>query len=209
MSKSCSLLNWDRKTYFCIQSESDEGAEAATSILTGSYRTFMPSFTTGGNAYCTCLIDFYGIDSDFPGKKEAARKSGLSDKQRVVCDAFFDKLAQTLKEGEMRRFIPYVQMHEFEGLLFSDPSQLVSAIRRQDLAQHFWDIRHEFDTPEHIDDSPVNAPSKRIQKVFPRYRKVQMGERAARAITLKKIRQQCPLFNGWLVKLESLQPLSA
>ena len=64
-------------------------------------------------------------------------------------------------------------------------------------------------TPEHIDDKPLSAPSKRIQKLFPRYRKVQMGERAARAITLEKIRQQCPLFNAWLRKLESLPPLPA
>ena len=87
------------------------------------------------NTYCTTFVDFYGIDANFPGKKEAARKSRLSDKQGIVCDAFADKLAQSLGEGPMRRFIPYVQMHEFEGLLFSDPSQLASAIRRQDLTQ--------------------------------------------------------------------------
>ena len=161
------------------------------------------------NSYCTTFVDFYGIDSDFPGKKEAGRKPGLSDKQRVVCDAFADQLAQSLGEGPMRRFIPYVQMHEFEGLLFSDPSQLAFELKRQDLAQHFWAIRNSFDTPEHIDDSPLSAPSKRIQKIFPRYRKVQMGERAIRAITLRKIRQECPLFNAWLAELENLPPLPA
>lgn len=161
------------------------------------------------DSYCTTFVDFYGIDSEFPGKKEAARKSGLSDKQRVVCDAFTDKLSQTLDEGPMRRFIPYVQMHEFEGLLFSEPSQLASALRRQHFGQHFWDIRNEFETPEHVDDSPASAPSKRIQKIFPRYRKVQMGERAASAIGLPKIRQECPLFDAWLAKLETLPSLPA
>lgn len=161
------------------------------------------------NSYCTTFLDFYGIDGDFPGKKEAASKSRLSDKQGVVCNAFADKLAQTLDEGPMRRFIPYVQMHEFEGLLFSDPDQLANELRKQDLAPQFWAIRNDFATPEHIDDSPVTAPSKRIQKLFPRYRKVQMGERVARAITLRKIRQECPLFDAWLDKLENLPPLSA
>ena len=160
------------------------------------------------NSYCTTFVDFYGIDDDFPGKKEAGRKSSLSDKQGVVCDAFAYKLAQTLDEGPMRRFIPYVQMHEFEGLLFSDPDQLASELGQQDLAQKLWEIRHAFETPEHIDDSPLTAPSKRIQKLVPRYRKVQMGERAARAITLAKIRQECPLFDAWLTKLENLPPLS-
>ncbi|MCY4063490.1 MAG: DUF4276 family protein [Chloroflexi bacterium] len=161
------------------------------------------------NWYCTTLIDFYGIEPDFPGKKEAATKSELSDKLGVVCDAFADKLAQTLDEGPMRRFIPYVQMHEFEGLLFSDPMQLAFALRRQELAQQFWAIRNDFDTPEHIDDSPISAPSKRIQQMFPRYRKVQMGERAIRAITLEKIRDECPLFDAWLAKLENLPALPA
>ena len=162
------------------------------------------------NSYCTTFVDFYGIDSDFPGKKEAAtRQSELSDMQRVVCDAFADKLAQTLDEGPMRRFIPYVQMHEFEGLLFSDPGQLAIALMRQDLTQKLWAIRNEFPTPEHINDSSVTAPSKRIQSLIPRYRKVQEGERAVRAMTLDTIRQECPLFSAWLAKLESLPPLAA
>ena len=156
------------------------------------------------HSFCTTYVDFYGIDGDFPGKKEAGRKSKLPDKQHVICQAFVDKLAHTLDEGPMRRFIPYVQMHEFEGLLFSDPSQLAIALRRPDLTQKLWAIRNEFPTPEHINDSSVTAPSKRIQALFPRYRKVQMGERAARAITLGRIRQECPLFHAWLSKLERL-----
>ncbi len=159
------------------------------------------------SSYCTTFVDFYGIDGDFPGKKEAGRKSNLPDKQRVVCHAFADRLAQTLDEGPMQRFIPYVQMHEFEGLLFSDPSQLAVAIRRQDLTQKLWAIRHEFPTPEHINDSSVTAPSKRLQALIPRYRKVQEGERAVRAMTLAIIRQECPLFDAWLAKLETLPPL--
>ena len=161
------------------------------------------------NTYCTTFMDFYGIDSDFPGKKEANWKSSLSDKQRTVCNALADELAQSLDEGPMQRFIPYVQMHEFEGLLFSDPSQLASAMRRPGLTQQFWAIRNDFATPEHIDDSPATAPSKRIQKLYPQYRKVQMGERAARAITLETIRRECPLFDAWIKRLERLSPVPA
>lgn len=161
------------------------------------------------SCYCSAMVDYYGIDDNFPGKEEARKKSDLSEKQDAVCAALSDALAQTLDEGPMRRFIPYVQMHEFEGLLFSDPSQLAIALRRQDLTQKLWAIRHEFPTPEHINDNSVTAPSKRIEKLLPRYRKVQMGERAVRAITLAKIRQECPLFNAWLAKLENLQPLPA
>lgn len=160
-------------------------------------------------SYCTTFVDFYGIDGDFPGKGEAGRMSDLPDKQRVICDAFAEQLAQTLDDGPMRRFIPFVQMHEFEGLLFSNPSQLANALRRQDLTQKLWAIRNEFPTPEHINDSSITAPSKRLQSLIPRYRKVQEGERAARAIGLVRIRQECPLFDSWLARLENLPPLPA
>ena len=75
----------------------------------------------------------------------------------------------------MGRFIPYVQMHEFEGLLFSDPDRLAVELGKQELAQEFRDIRYNFETPEHIDDSPVSAPSKRIQKIFPALQKSSNG----------------------------------
>ena len=72
-------------------------------------------------SYSTTFIDFYGLNDAFPGKSEAGSKSALIEKQQSVCINMLKALADTLDEGPMRRFIPYVQMHEFEGLLFSDP----------------------------------------------------------------------------------------
>ena len=161
------------------------------------------------DAYCTSLFDYYGLDDDFPGKTDARNKSTLSQKQIAVCDALSNELAKRLDKGPLQRFIPYIQMHEFEGLLFSDPNQLAFELGRQDLAKQFLAIRQAFETPEHINDSSVTAPSKRIQQLVSRYRKVQMGERVARATTLERIRKECPLFEGWLNKLENLQPLPA
>ena len=82
------------------------------------------------NAYCTSLIDYYGLDDDFPGKSDARSKSTLSQKHISLCDALSNELAKKLDEGPLRRFIPYVQMHEFEGLLFSDPAKFADAIGR-------------------------------------------------------------------------------
>lgn len=159
------------------------------------------------SCYSSTLFDFYGLSNDFPGKSDARTKPTLSQKQLTVCEALSQELAEKLDEGPMRRFIPYIQMHEFEGLLFSEPNRMANGMGRDNLAQRFADIRREFETPEHIDDSPVTAPSKRIQELFPRYRKVQMGERAAKAVTLETIRQECRLFDAWLRKLENLPPL--
>ena len=100
-------------------------------------------------------------------------------------------------------------MHEFEAYMFSEPAAFADAIRRPDLREDLIEIRQQFETPEHIDNSPVSAPSKRILDLFPGYEKALMGERAALKIGLPKIRQECPLFDDWLTQLENLQPLSA
>ena len=79
----------------------------------------------------------------------------------------------------MRRFIPYVQMYEFEGLLFSDTLALAKGVNQGRLVDRFKIIRDQFDTPEEINDSPETAPSKRILNLFPEYDKPLHGSLAA------------------------------
>ncbi len=161
---------------------------------------------------CTTLFDFYGLPADFPGRNEAAKFQEPKEKANSVCTALRTRVQQDIGENSARRFIPYVQMHEFEGLLFSDPADFAKGIEKPSLEVEFARIRREFCTPEHINDNPYKAPSKRIISLFPeneRYEKPTMGILAATAIGLNKIRQECPLFNTWLTKLENLPPISA
>ncbi len=157
-------------------------------------------------AYCSTLFDYYGLDSEFPGRKLASTKSSLSDKAQAIQDGLQDELSRTIESGLLQRFRPYVQMHEFEALLFSDTDALAEVIGQKDLRSKFATIRQVFKTPEHIDDSPVSAPSKRILNLVPGYEKPLMGRLAATAIGLPKIRAECPLFNAWLQSLENLPP---
>lgn len=64
----------------------------------------------------------------------------------------------------------------------------------------------EFATPEAIDDSPDNAPSKRIEALIrrPCYQKRLMGPPAAQRIGLAAIRKECLHFGDWLGRLERL-----
>ena len=111
----------------------------------------------------------------------------------------------------MQRFIPYVQMYEFEGLLFSDPAALARSIGKAKLENRFFEIRADGNTPEHINDDSHTAPSKRIIHLVDGYalQKPLLARRAAEEIGLPRIRQECPLFNAWLAKLETLPPLPA
>lgn len=160
-------------------------------------------------SYCTTLVDYYGLDSEFPGVDAALTMSDLGAKAKAVTDGLIALLSETIEQDPLRRFIPYIQMHEFEALMFSDPVVFADAIGRPALQSDFAEIREKFETPEHIDDSSVTAPSKRILALFPEYEKPLMGETATKAIGLPKIRQQCPLFDAWLAELETLPPRPA
>ena len=76
-------------------------------------------------------------------------------------------------------------------------------IGRPELELEFTRIRDQFSSPEEINDSPVTAPSKRIQELVPRYQKPLLGSRAALEIGLAAIRRECPHFDNWLKELEA------
>ena len=107
-----------------------------------------------------------------------------------------------------RRFVPFVIMHEFEGLLFSDCAGFSRGIGRPQLESAFRGIRDQFATPEEIDDSPITAPSKRIKDLVPEYEKPFYGSLVALEIGLTCIRRECPHFHEWLTQLESRLRLS-
>lgn len=155
-------------------------------------------------SFCSVLVDFYGLQTAFPGKAQALSKTLIATKAELVSTALARKLASDLGDDIVRRFVPYVQMYEFEGLLFSNPEKLANAIGQAAIALHLQAIRDQFETPEHINDSPQTAPSKRILNVFDAYDKPRHGAIAAGQIGLAGIRGQCPLFDAWIGRLESL-----
>jgi hypothetical protein len=101
------------------------------------------------------------------------------------------------------RFLPFVMMHEFEALLFSDCTRFGAGICRPDLVAAFQAIRAAFASPEEIDDSPISAPSKRVEALVAGYEKPFLGVLAVLEIGLDAIREQCPHFRSWVERLEA------
>lgn len=157
-------------------------------------------------AYCTTFFDFYALPTDFPGKAEATRYNNITDKAQAVQLSLRQKLEEKLDSNSMRRFVPYVQMYEFEGLLFSHPLNFAKGINQEFLAPQFQKIRDQFNSPEEINDSHLTAPSKRIIKLVPNYDKVEHGSLAALEIGLDTILSECALFRSWVQQLEALRP---
>ena len=103
-----------------------------------------------------------------------------------------------------RRFRPYVQRHEFEALLFSEPSVVARLSLQLLAAKELQEQRASFDTVEDINDGPETAPSKRLLKALVNFRKAIQGPAAAEQIGLAKMREVAPRFAQWLEWLESI-----
>ena len=157
------------------------------------------------------LVDYYGLprhgQDAWPGRALAPTKA-FSERPTRVERAVAHDIASAMGSGfDRRRFIPGVLMHEFEALLFSDCATLADIVGLSELAAVFQDIRDQFETPEHIDDAPTSAPSKRILAIVPEYRKTVDGIRAAERIGLDKMRAACSHCNQWVASLEDVPGL--
>jgi hypothetical protein len=145
----------------------------------------------------TTMYDLYALPDDFPSC------------DHVPCGNGAQKVAHL--EGALRddisdpRFYPYIQVHEFEALLFSAPDSIVRWMGgTEDERLMLQRVRQAFPNPEEIDDSPITSPSHRIRDVFSAYEKVTAGSLIAIDIGLPTIRDACPHFAAWVDWLESL-----
>ncbi len=154
----------------------------------------------------TTMVDYYGMPSDWPGRASPFTAAmSVSDRAIEIEEALLQDVSNEMGSNfNPNRFIPYVMMHEFEAMLFSDCHALATAMGRPDLSASLQAIRDDFSSPEEINDSPETAPSARIQSLMPAYQKPTTGVQAAQHIGLDSIRNQCPHFAHWLHHLETL-----
>ncbi|MDQ1924227.1 DUF4276 family protein [Massilia pseudoviolaceinigra] len=150
-------------------------------------------------AKVTTMFDVYGLPSDFPGVGTWNNNQSAS-LQVATLEA---SLAASVSQPNL---IPYLQMHEYEALLFSD----LTAFQYADVPQvviDAWQMElAQCGSPEQVNNSKLTAPSKRLIARWPRYAyaKPQFGVLIALEIGLPRIRQQCPRFNEWVQALESM-----
>ena len=158
------------------------------------------------SAYCSTMLDLYGLGEDFPGKPVPSCLQNLDKVVRIEQAVKADIVAEIPGLRADIRFLPYLQLHEYEGLLFSNPAAFASGIGQNHLAVQFQTIRSAFTTPEDINDDPNTAPSKRVLNAYPSYQKVLDGMLAAQAVGIERMRQECPHFRAWIEQLEALAP---
>ncbi len=153
-------------------------------------------------ATLTTMFDLYALPDDFPLYQQSINQPP-SVRVESLEQAFLDELG-------LSNFVPYIQLHEFEALLFSDIQTLNTIVARdskypEQTLRQLQEISQSFENPELINDSPITAPSKRLYSIFSeKYQKTSEGNDVAILIGLEKIRAQCPHFNAWVTKLENI-----
>jgi hypothetical protein len=157
----------------------------------------------GPDVRFTTMFDLYALYSDFPGMQEAEKLKHLpAQRVRGLEQAFATDVGDT-------RFIPHVQLHEFETILLCDPGAFAVYYENcEKQIQALRDLVPEGTSPESIDGGQHSAPSKRIAVQFPDYPDAKPDAPVAIATTIDVavIRTRCPHFDAWIRTLEQLDP---
>ncbi len=119
------------------------------------------------NSIVTSLIDYYELRNDFP--------------RTIILQMLFSDAVQRVQYLDQEilniiinnRLVPYIQLHEFERLLFSNIRGF-NYIPHADIGKAQYIINH-YPNPELINDSPITAPSIRLKEIIPRYKRNFMG----------------------------------
>ena len=142
----------------------------------------------------TTLVDFYGFQ-DRGGRSRAELEADILAGAARVTTGY-----------DARFVLPYVQMYEFEGLLFTDPQafEWVEDGWNDHTKRILEAVTQEFSSPEKINDSLETAPSRRIARIFGgAYSKTEHGPLIAESIGMDAIRDKCPAFSEWVGKLQA------
>ena len=163
-----------------------------------------------GGKMVTTMFDYYGLPNDWPGRATSTTvpmAERASHIQLAIIEHLKTELGASFQES---RFVPYIQLHEFEALLFSQPAVLAQELATRSnsdpasLLKQIEAIMAECKKPELINDSPQTSPSHRLVNLVRNYNKVLFGNAIAAQIPLDTMRQECPHFDSWIRSLEQL-----
>ncbi|MDF2156484.1 DUF4276 family protein [Algoriphagus sp. CAU 1675] len=146
-----------------------------------------------GNVIITTLIDFFRLPNDFPGY--TSNSNLIHQVEASIHEDF----------GNNPDFIPYIQRHELEALMFSGREGFELVIDQGDQLAKIDQILNTYSNPEDINNDPETAPSKRLIKIFG-YDKTGDGEMILEMLGIDQMLQKCPRFKEWIDKL--IQKLS-
>lgn len=148
------------------------------------------TFAQGG-VMITTFLDFFRLPTDYPGYTQDVKQiDQIEDAIRIDCNSIIPPTS----------FLPYIQKHEFETLMFANAAGFSSVVDTAELNE-ILNVLKQFSTPEDINGSPETAPSKRLLSIF-KYKKVADSALVLKDVDIDLLRKRCPRFNEWVARLE-------
>ncbi len=149
--------------------------------------------------FVTSFIDYYALPKSYPKWNEAHSIIDKGERMISLEKGMYDDVNN-------HRFIPYIQLHEFEALLFNNIESFEDNLYEEEFKdkEGLEQVLREFENPELINNGKETAPSKRLELYVKGYNKTVYGIYIAESIGLSRMREKCPHFNEWIEKLESL-----
>ena len=153
------------------------------------------------NALVTTFFDYYGVKTKkFPNWSETIRfnKANVRERIEILEKGMLDAIDSKLRY----RFIPYIQMHEFEALLFNNIEVFDNNFKRSEFNRaNLLDVLNEFPDPELINQKIETSPSHRLIEIIPSYNKILYGNMLVEIIGIERIKQKNKHFNNWIEQL--------
>ena len=151
----------------------------------------------------TTMFDLYALPHSFPGYEESQAISNHLERVTFL----EDKMKKDLEEHQKCQFsnyFPYIQLHEFEALVFSAVNGFEALFEKNEMDyKGICEVITNYPNPEDINDSPETAPSKRMQKLISGYNKVTYGLSLIEYTGIETILHKCPHFREWIEKLKA------
>lgn len=148
----------------------------------------------------TTFIDYYGLPNEFPAFSESQQLPSPYQQVEHLEKAF----AQAISSS---RFIPYIQLHEFETLIFCGCQHLSFFYGDcRGLEERLLEELHTAENPELINGGRRTSPSKRLIQIIEneykqKYDKPLMAEYVTSRVGIERLRECCPHFNQWVESL--------
>ena len=151
--------------------------------------------------FFTTMFDFYALPDEFPNMIQTASISDPYLRISNIEIAFQQDIGSD-------RFIPYIQLHEFEALVFCDITKL--AIEYPKCIKEIESLESVLakynGNPELINNNPETAPSKRIIAAIEgnhkyKYNKPRSGAVVTASIGLPTMMRLCTHFREWIYQI--------
>lgn len=146
------------------------------------------------DAFVTTMFDYYAMPSDTP--MIDCTETDIYSRMQFIESAINEDV------GQSNCFFNFM-LHEFEGLLFSSLDAFTQVMDQRTGAK-IQRVRDAFASPEHINNSPATAPSKRLMELIPSYSKTRTGILLAQNMGIDVMLHECKHFAQWVDKVRSL-----